>query len=390
MSKNKKIKEHGFWNTLFRSYALGSRVAFSFSYWKSLPEKFVQASTKINFLYSIKVAIACVLSYVTAEMLQLEYSLWAPLATLMVMQIHMSTSLELSLLRLFGTVVGVTFGVTLAFMVPPSLEGRVLALVIVVPICAFLELWEERFRTAGVTAVFVLLLGHNEGENIWLFALNRVLEMGIGSLSALLVSITLWPVSAAAEVEVTARKQFVDVANAIKMLTSDFLRQEHKVSHRFLFRLLNKISNNTQSFYQVRKYELAHIYREYPLLPHSVRLLDELRMYMSTMMDSLETEDGDAAPADVAKIIEEVSEAVAETLIWLADPQSSPPRPLRPLVEDRAIRFATVREEGMFRTYRSDKVVALFSFYNGLNHAAQGVAILQERVLADGNYAEAS
>ncbi len=382
MSQVKKNKEQGFWNTLFRSFILGSKHAFSFSYWKSLPKKFVEASTKKNFLYSIKVAIACILSYALAELLQLEYSLWAPLASLMVMQVHMSTSLELSLLRLFGTLAGVVLGLTLASVVSPDLQGRLIALAVVVPICAFLELWEERFRTAGVTAVFVLLLGHAQEENVWLFGLNRLLEVGIGSMMALLVSMLLWPASAAAEVQKSARKQFVDVADIIQNMTQDILQQEHTVSHRRMFRLLNKISNNTQKFYQVRNYELAHIYREYPLLPHSVRLLDELRMYISTMMDSLEMEEKENITPDIAKIIEEVSNALAVTLVWLADPQGIPPKPLRPLVEDRAIRFATVRDAGLFRTYKADRVVSLFSFYNGLSHAAQGVAIFQERVLA--------
>ncbi len=382
MQKNKKHKKIAFWNTLFSSFALGSKVAFSFSYWKSLPSKFVKAFTKVNVIYSIKVGIACMLSYATAEMLNLEYSLWAPLATIMVMQVNMSTSLELSILRLFGTMVGVLSGLTLASIVPPTLDGRLLALAIVVPTFAFMELWEERFKTAGVTAVFVLLLGHTEDENVWLFGLNRVLEIGIGSLMALLVSILLWPASAATEVEKTAKQQFIDVANIIDKMTQDFLHNHHKVSHRFAFRLLNKISNNTQRFYQVRQYELAHIYREYPLLPSSVRLLDELRMDISSMMESLEMEDAGEVTKDVEIIIEEVSSALVVTLQWLANPQGTNTKPLRPLIEDRAIRFATIRDAGKFRTYNVNKVVALFSFYNGLHHAAQGVSLLQEKVEA--------
>ncbi len=385
MSPHRKNKEQGFWNTLFKSFALGSKHAFSFSYWKSLPRKFVEASTARNFLYSIKVAIACILSYAIAELLGLAYSLWAPLATLMVMQVNMSTSLELSVLRLFGTLVGVFLGLTLASFVPPNLEGRLLALAVVVPICAFMELWEERFKSAGVTAVFVVLLGHGEEHNVWLFGLNRVLEVGIGSVVALLVSILLWPASGAAEVDRVSQRQFIQAADMIRKLTDDFLKQEHRVSHRQLFRLLNKISNNTQKFYSVRKYELAHIYREYPLLPHSVRLLDELRMYISTMMDALEREDAGKVPLEAEKIIKEVAEALSVTLLWFANPQSPQPKPLRPLMEDRAIRFATARETGMFRTNSSDDVIALFSFYNGLSHAAQGVALLQERIfMAEG------
>ncbi len=381
MVGHKKNKEHGFWNTLFRSFALGSKLAFSFRYWKSLPHKFMEALTPINFLYSIKVAIACVLSYAVAELLGLEYSLWAPLATLMVMQVHMSTSLELTLLRLFGTLVGVIFGLSLAAIVPPTLEGRLIALAIVVPICAFMELWEERFKTAGVTAVFVLLLGHNEEKNVVIFGLQRLLELGLGSVMALLVSMLLWPASAATEVQKIAKEQFMAVADMIEKMTSGFLQHENEVSHRNMFQLLNQISNNTQKFYQIRKYELAHIYREYPLLPHSVRLLDELRMYISTMMDSMETADDADITPDMKHIIEEVTCALVITLRWLSDPQNPPPKPLRPLVEDRAIRFATVRNAGMFRSYKIDEVVAVFSFYNGLTHAAQGVALLQERIL---------
>ncbi len=377
----RKRKAHSFLGTWFRSFFMGSWHAFSFNSWHSLPEKFVKASSKKNFLYSIKVTIACILAYSCAEFLQLEYSLWAPLATLMVMQIHMSTSLEMSLLRLFGTIFGAVLGLTFSVLMPHTLEGRILGIAIVVPICAFLELWEERFRSAGVTAVFVLLLGYEEDSGIFLFALNRVLEMGIGSISALVVSALLWPASAAAEVQKITRQQFSLTADLIQKMTHDILHQERKVSQRAMFRLLNQISNNTQQFYKVRNYELAHIYREYPLLPHSVRLLDELRMYISTMMDALDTEGGVEVSVEIGKIIAEVAEALEVTLRWMADPSQEVPRPLHPLVEDRAIRFATVREEGMFREYEAEKIVALFSFYNGLNHTAQAVAIFQERLM---------
>ncbi len=378
----KSKRKESFFSAWFRSFFMGSSHAFSFNSWHTLPEKFTKASTKQNFLYSIKVTIACILAYTTAELLHLEYSLWAPLATLMVMQIHMSSSLELSLLRLFGTLFGAAIGLACSVLMPATLEGRIIGIAIVVPICAFLELWEERFRSAGVTAVFVLLLGHTQDSGIVLFALNRVFEMFIGSISALLVSALLWPASAAAEVRKTTHEQFALTAELIQKLTHDILFQERKVSQRAMFRLLNKISNNTQQFYRVRNYELAHIYREYPLLPNSVRLLDELRMYISTMMDALETEDGVEVTEEIGKIIEEVSEALTVTLYWMADPSQPPSRPLRPLVEDRAIRFATVREEGLFRKYEAEKIVALFSFYHGLHNAAQAVALFQERLMA--------
>ncbi len=377
-----KRKAQGFWSTWFRSFFMGSSHAFSFSSWHALPENFVKASTKRNFRYSIKVTLACILAYTCAELLGLEYSLWAPLATLMVMQIHMSSSLEMSLLRLFGTLFGALLGLTFSIIMPHTLEGRIMGIAIVVPICAFMELWEERFKSAGVTAVFVLLLGYEQDDGIFLFALNRVFEMAIGSVSALLVSGLLWPASAAGEVQKAARMHFTQTADLISRLTQDILQGERKVSHRAMFRLLNKISNNTQRFYKVRNYELAHIYREYPLLPHAVRLLDELRMYISTMMDALETEGGIELSEEVGKIIAEVSEALTATLRWMADPSQEPPRPLQALVEDRAIRFATAREEGLFRAYEAEEIIGLFSFYHGLTHTAQAVAIYQQRLLA--------
>ncbi len=382
MPEHKKIKTHGAWNTLLRSFALGPKLAFSFSYWKSLPHKFVEASTKINFIYSLKVGLACILAYAFAELLGFQYSLWAPLATLMVMQVNMSTSLELTVLRLFGTVIGVILGLTLAIVMPPTLEGRLMALAVAVPICAFMELWDERFKTAGVTAVFVLLLGHNEERKVLFFGLQRVMELGIGFVTALLVSMLILPTSAASGVNKVTKKQFADVADIIKKLSAYFLHHKHDISPRVLFTLLNEISNNTQKFYRIRKYELAHIYREYPLLPHSVRLIDELRMCLSTMFDSLDTADSTTTAPEAVKIIEEVTQALTATLLWLADTEKPAPKPLRPLIEDRAIRFASVHEAGMFRGNKTEEVIALFSFYNGLNHAAQGVALLQERILA--------
>ncbi len=375
-------KKQSFLKSWWDSFALGTRSSMHIHSRSHATKIFKKTITKKNILYSIKSGLAASLAYICAELMHMEFSFWAPLSTLMVMQMHTSASLEVGLVRFFGTFVGALFGLIVSLLLPHSIEGRVIGLCIVVPLSIFLERFDERFQMTGVTAVLVLLLGHTLDSGAIMFALHRVVEMGIGIVCALIVSLFLWPTSAAAEVQAAVHGQFVQTAHHIEKMTVAFLEGQQSLSPLVLEDFFREIGDNSQRFYRVRKYELAHIYREYSLLAHHIRLMIELKTYLSAMMDCLDLVRQSKVDAETTQIITDLAHETAKTLRWFADPAKGvSPKPLLPLILAEDVHFATARAEGQFRHYSHAEVVQIFAFYNGLTHVARAVSNLQERML---------
>ena len=349
--------------------------------WLSLPRNFRKAATRENLLYSLKVGMAAVMAYMWALWANMQFSLWAPMSAIIVMQVHVSASLEVSLMRFVGTTAGAALGLAVALLLPDTLWGHTLALLMVVPVCAFLELWEQRFRMAGMTAVLVILLGRSVEVGVAGFAADRVLEMGIGIVSALVVSALFWPASATSQVQAAVRSQFRESADMLGKMTTAFLHGQQAVSPRLLDHLLNGIAANTQEFERVRNYELFHIHREYPHLAACIRLMDEMRTYMAAMLDALNNDAGPAVELEIAKELQELSDATVQGLLWLATRQQGMPQDLRPTIDAGTVRFNAVRSQGLFRNYDDVKVMQVFAFYNSLCHLAQAVSMLQDRMV---------
>lgn len=363
-----------------RSLATGLWRLLGVRSWASLPGNFCKAATRQNLRYSIKVGIAAVLAYAWALWAGMQFSIWAPMSAIIVMQVHVSASLEVSLMRMVGTSAGALLGLGAALLLPGALWSLALALLLVTSLCAFLELWEPRFRMAGMTAVLVLLLGRTVDVGVESFALDRVLEMGMGIVSALVVSAALWPASATSQIQAAVRKQLREAADVLDKISGAFLNRQQTVSPRLLDPLLNSIAANAQEFDRVRNYELYHIHREYPHLAACIRLMDEMRTYLSAMLDALNNNAGPGVELEMTGELQALSDATAQGLRWIAKKEKDAPEDMRPTIDAGTVRFAAIRSDGLFRNYGDAKVMQIFAFYNSLCHVAQAVSLLQERM----------
>lgn len=363
-----------------RSFTTGLWRLLGMRSWLSLPHNFCKAASKQNLRYCLKVGIAAVLAYLWALWTDMHFTIWAPMSAIIVMQVHVSASLEISLMRLVGTSAGAVLGLAAALLLPNTLWGLSLGLLLVASVCAFLELWEQRFRMAGMTAVLVLLLGRTVDVGAATFAVDRVLEMGMGIVSALVVSALLWPASATSQIQAAVRGQMQEAADVLTKLTDAFLHGQQPVSPRLLDHLLNSISANTQEFDRVRNYELYHIHREYPHLGACMRLMDEMRTYLAAMLDALNNDAGPSVQLEMAQELRQLSEATVLGLRWLAKNGKDAPQDLQPTIDAGTVRFAVVRTQGLFRNYDDAKVMQIFAFYNALCHVAQAVSLMQERM----------
>jgi uncharacterized membrane protein YccC len=142
---------------------------------------------------SLQMTVAGLAAFAAGELLGLLQVYWAVLTAVIVTQSSIGGSLKASIDRFFGTIGGAVWGVAVSLTVPHAsvpLLGLALAAALI-PLAAGVALW-PRYRVAPVTAAIVLL-GTVSQAGVATAALDRVFEIGLGSVIALAVAVAVMP-----------------------------------------------------------------------------------------------------------------------------------------------------------------------------------------------------
>jgi uncharacterized membrane protein YccC len=145
---------------------------------------------------TVRMSAAGLISFAVAHLIGLSQVYWAVLTAIIVMQASIGGSLKAVIERLIGTIGGAGWGVAVTLAVPHGgavSTGLALA-VALVPLAALAAL-RPSYRIAPVTAAIVLL-GQTDPTGVVVTALDRVLEIGLGSVVALAVALTVSPARA--------------------------------------------------------------------------------------------------------------------------------------------------------------------------------------------------
>jgi uncharacterized membrane protein YccC len=153
---------------------------------------------------AIKTAVAGVISILVTNLFHLPQGYWAAISALIVMQSNVGATLSASRTRLAGTAVGALVGGVFMAIFGPSLTafglgltgfglgltGFALAVAIAFFLCDWLRLAESQ-RLATVTVAIIMLIPAT--TSAWIVALHRFVEVALGIVIALAVSLVLWP-----------------------------------------------------------------------------------------------------------------------------------------------------------------------------------------------------
>jgi uncharacterized membrane protein YccC len=146
----------------------------------------------------LRVTIAAMLSFVLGKSLSIPVGgLWAALTAVVVTQVSVGGSLKATIEYLTGTLGGAVYAGAIAALVPHANEVSLLAaLAIAVAPLALLAAINPNFRVGPMTAVFVVV-----GSSLTLAdplesAVSRVLEVAIGGVTGLAVSLLVFPARA--------------------------------------------------------------------------------------------------------------------------------------------------------------------------------------------------
>jgi uncharacterized membrane protein YccC len=153
-------------------------------------------SHRAELRLSVRATTAGVLAFVVATLLNLPQGYWAVFTAIVVMQASVGGSVKTGIDWFVGTVGGAVFGVAIATLVPHEnayAMGSAIALAVIPT--ALLAALHASFRVAPLTAVIVVL-GLNPDLSPFMSAFDRVLEIAVGSLTGIVVSLTVLPARA--------------------------------------------------------------------------------------------------------------------------------------------------------------------------------------------------
>jgi uncharacterized membrane protein YccC len=146
---------------------------------------------------AVRITTAAVVSYVACHLLGLMQSQWAVLTAVIVMQASVGGSLKAMLDRFMGSLGGAIWGVAVSLSLHHSGFAPLgVALAVGVGPLAVLAAIKPTYRVAPVTAIILLLSQNLNTLGPVDSAIQRMLEIGIGSIVALGVSLVVLPARA--------------------------------------------------------------------------------------------------------------------------------------------------------------------------------------------------
>ncbi len=123
-------------------------------------------------------AIAALVSYLIAHLFRLPEAYWAPMSTLIVMQLTLNAALPVAAQYVAGTAVGAAVGAAIDAYGHGSVWAFAAAVVFVGLMCVVLRVERSAFRYASITLVIVMLVPRSTSAR--LVALHRFFEVSIG------------------------------------------------------------------------------------------------------------------------------------------------------------------------------------------------------------------
>jgi len=123
-------------------------------------------------------AIAALVSYLIAAQFGLAEAYWAPMSTLIVMQLTFSAAMPVAVQYVAGTAAGAAVGAATDAYVHGSVWAFAAAVVFIGSFCVVLRVERSSFRYASITLVIVMLVPRSTSAR--LVALHRFFEVSIG------------------------------------------------------------------------------------------------------------------------------------------------------------------------------------------------------------------
>lgn len=177
------------------------------------------------FTFAVRLTIAAVLALVLAQLMQVRLPLWVVLTAIVVTQTSVGRSLKVTLDYLAATIFGAVWGGAIAALVVPSSEtSLIISLTLGLTPLAFAAALKPRFSAAPITAAIVILVPQITHATPIASALERLVEVSLGSLVGIFVSLLVLPSSAFGLLREKSAQVLESMADAAEQLFSGLKR----------------------------------------------------------------------------------------------------------------------------------------------------------------------
>ena len=194
--------------------------------------QFGRFARQCGLRHALRTAVAVVATDLFVTALALPQGYWAVVTAVIVMQANLGGSIRAAWTRLAGTAVGAVFGTAAAYLGGQSLPASGLAVFATLAACSAIPRLRESSRVAGITAIIIILGGHPDVPAVVL-GFDRFLEISVGIVTALVVSLTILPARASRALSHGLAKLFEDVASLFAVVVEGRIREDYPERHVF-------------------------------------------------------------------------------------------------------------------------------------------------------------
>ncbi len=179
---------------------------------------FLAPSRQTLLVQGIKTGLAAGLCYWLSLRFGLHEGYWAAISAIIVLQSNVGSTVTASRDRLIGTAIGAVLG----FLASPWRRHPVafaITILVALVLCGLLNL-KNSSRLAGVTITIVMLVDRNGSH--WTIAADRVVEVVMGILIALAVSLVVLPRRARQHLRIGLTQEFEAEARLLEIISKGF------------------------------------------------------------------------------------------------------------------------------------------------------------------------
>jgi uncharacterized membrane protein YccC len=174
---------------------------------------------------SVRVTIAAAVALFLAQAFGLRLPLWSVLTAVIVTQMSVGRSLIATIDYLAGTLGGAVYGGAIGVLIPHTSEVALLGVLgLAVAPLALIASVNPRFSAAPVTAIIVLLVPTMTAVSPLTSAFDRVIEVAVGGITGLVVSLLLLPSPAHPQLVAAAAQMLFQMAQALSELLAGLTR----------------------------------------------------------------------------------------------------------------------------------------------------------------------
>jgi uncharacterized membrane protein YccC len=335
---------------------------------------------------ALRTTLAGLVTFALAQLFQLPQGYWAVLTSVIIMQGSVGGSLKASVDRMIGTFAGAIWGVAVTLAIPHhDIATMTLALALALGPLALVAALKPSFRVAPVTAIIVLLSTTSLQAGPVSYAIDRVLEIGLGCVVGLAVSLFVLPGRAHGLLAEPAAEAVRSCRELVLVLLQDLAAPADRPRLLEIHRRLRRAMARAETLAEEAKREQANRLADGPDPEPVVRNLRRLNHDLTAVGRAVMTPLPEEGRRHLAAPVGALRDAIADFLAAAADAfmaRRSPPA-LGPidtalLAFDEAI--ADMRKLAALRELSGEAVAQVYGLAFALRQLRENLRDLADRI----------